>query len=274
MGEYEELCESMGLSAGSEKDYDRLVDAMVSGVPSRARGQEDPAHPLLFLTFKEATEWSKQNAGKPITRTADGNHFTPVGEQNSNNSITITRTSANTDTQDQVRAFLQGSADPLTGWLPGTYTGIFSAPDAGREAELDAVNYQREQRCFLPRLAALAPSYAAKARNGRYGEHFLSDAMKNEFHLGQSKEQIIELLFLLEGKVVRNRRWYETQAVLRGEDPEATKKKFDELPPPNSIGRLTQEHRRIFGKTPEEYLFWRGCVEAVRKTLVLSFPDN
>jgi hypothetical protein len=274
MGEYEELCESMGLSAGSEEDYDRLADAMVSGSPIRTRGQEEPPLPLLFLTFKEAMEWAKQNGGKPITRTADGHHFTPVGKQNSNNSITITRTNASTDTQDQVRAFLQGSADPLTGWLPGTFTGIFSAPGAEREAELDAVNSQREQRHFFPRLAALAPTYATRARNGRYGATFLSSVMKNEFHLGQSKEQISELLSLLEGKVVRNRRWYETQAVHIGEAPETAKKQYDDLPPPNSMTRLTQEHRRLYGKTPEEYLFWRDCAEAVRKTLVSSFTDN
>lgn len=164
---------------------------------------------------------------------------------------------------------LQGDVDPLTGWLPGTFTNIFSAPEEEHEAELDAVNSHREQRYFLPRLAALAPTFASRARNGRYDSTFLSSAIKNDLHLGRSKEQISELLFLLEGKVVRSRRWYETQEIHNGKSSEISMKKYDDLPQPNSISRLTLEHRRLYGKTPEEYLFWRGCAEAVRKTLIL-----
>lgn len=83
MGEYEELCESMGLSAGSEEDYDSLTHAMLSGerpTPRRISHYEAPRREeLLFSTFGQAREWSKKNGGHPFTRAADGQNFTPAG---------------------------------------------------------------------------------------------------------------------------------------------------------------------------------------------------
>lgn len=83
MGEYEEMCESMGLSAGSEEDYDRLTHAMLTGERPAPRRTFRSAAPqrkeLLFSTFDQASEWSKRNDGRPFTRAADGQNFTPAG---------------------------------------------------------------------------------------------------------------------------------------------------------------------------------------------------
>jgi superfamily II DNA helicase RecQ len=85
MGEYEEMCDSMGLSAGSEEDYDRLTRAFLTGERPTPRGTSRTPIPktkaLLFHTFGEASVWSKKNDGKPFTRTADGLHFTPAGAE-------------------------------------------------------------------------------------------------------------------------------------------------------------------------------------------------
>ena len=83
MGEYEEMCESMGLSAGSEEDYDLLTHAMLTGERPTPRRTSRYAAPLrkelLFSTFGQASEWSKKNDGRPFTRAADGQNFTPAG---------------------------------------------------------------------------------------------------------------------------------------------------------------------------------------------------
>ena len=83
MGEYEEMCESMGLSAGSEEDYDRLTHAMLTGERPTLRRTFHDAPPVLkerlFSTYDEASDWSKKNHGRPFARTADGLHFTPAG---------------------------------------------------------------------------------------------------------------------------------------------------------------------------------------------------
>lgn len=86
MGDYEKMCERMGLNAGSEEDYECLTQALLSGTrPTPRRSHLKPRAPLpkelRFSTFSEAGDWSKSNGGRPFTRTIDGLHFTPAGDE-------------------------------------------------------------------------------------------------------------------------------------------------------------------------------------------------
>lgn len=83
--EWEEFCESKGLNAGSEDDYDRLIDSLDEAAPTRRRpllGLDDSLSvELRFETFREASQWSKNNGGA-FTRSADGTHFVPLAARN------------------------------------------------------------------------------------------------------------------------------------------------------------------------------------------------
>lgn len=80
--EWEEFCESKGLNAGSEDDYDRLIDGLDESHQRRRPAlSPDDSLPvnLRFVTFREALQWSKCNGGA-FTRSADGTHFVPCGK--------------------------------------------------------------------------------------------------------------------------------------------------------------------------------------------------
>ena len=263
MGEYEELCENMGLSPGSEDDYELLTDMLVNGkrATRKADNSEDrDSADLIFVTYQEAREWSKANNGHPFSRTADGDGFTPVGSKlakpvdrsRSNKGDSLGQGSID---QYVIRAFLKGESAPGTGWLPGTWTNSF---DEG-PADLD---YIMEKRFFLPRLSVLAPEIANWAKNGRFVTYNLPRLMSSKHHQAQSSAQLRELLDLLEGKLVRLKRWYATQAAAGGEI-----KTYEFLPSPFQASGKIHEHERQHGKTPKELYFWQGTVEILRQEL-------
>ena len=63
--EWEEFCESKGLNAGSEDDYDSLIDSLDEPAPRRPRPvlNLDECRPveLRFATFRVSSCWSKCN---------------------------------------------------------------------------------------------------------------------------------------------------------------------------------------------------------------------
>jgi len=263
MGEYEELCENMGLSPGSEGDYELLTDMLVNG--KRATRKTDNSEDresvdLIFVTFQEAREWSKANSGHPFSRTADGDAFTPVGSKLAK-PVEVSRSTTDDSLdqgsmgQDVIRAYLKGESAPGTDWLPGTWVDSF---DRG-PADLD---YIKEKRFFLPRLSVLAPEIANWAKNGRFVTYNLPRLMSSKHHQGQSSAQLRELLDLLEGKLVRVKRWYATQAAAGGQV-----RTYEIVPSPFQASRKIHEHERQYGKTPEELWFWQGTVEILRQEL-------
>lgn len=263
MSEYEDLCEKYGLSPGSEDDYDRLGEIMANG-----GGRQNPHSPnnfddglsveLVFRTFQEACQWSKKHEGKPFTRTVDGRYFAPVGSARANpatsNLAQISRS--------EVSAFLQGVAAPGSNWLPGTFVPLFGLEQDEERSDFDRL---LENQYFLPRLSALAPRIARETISGRYSTSGLSKMMSSSFHQAQSSRQLQELLELLEGKLLRVKRWYMTQAIANGEEMKDVVNRLQEVPSPfQAMGKLW-DHRRRYGKTPVDLLFWQGAVEVVRE---------
>lgn len=266
MGEYEELCERFGLDPSSGDDYERLTDVLVGGGSERPEPADWPGtekRELLFATFQEACEWSKAQGGKPFTRCADGSHFAPVGSecaspredglaegQSGLASIGPVEVS-----RAEVLAFLEGRAAPGSDWLPGTWMGLnHTGPNPSTR------DYHMEKRHFLPRLTALAPAIARQWRSGRHGTTGFFTMMSNRFHAQQSSRQLSELLRLLEGRLVRARRWYATQAAARGE-----MKAYENIPSPFLPSGMFHAHKKQYGETPQELVFWLGAIESVRK---------
>lgn len=265
MGEYEDLCQQMGLDPSTDEDYDRLSDALVNGRSIGAQSDpddEDEPEEILFPTFREASEWSKQHGGKPFTRTADGNYFAPVGSDAAKPLEVATADKGRVQedpprvSKAEVRAFFEGKVAPGADWLPGTWPRGASSDPSHANFERDQL---KEKRLFLPRLAALAPDIARAKRRGRFSTVFMYTLMSTTFHQAQSMEQLRQLLYLLEGKLIRAKRWYSTQAADQGED-----KSYERIPSPLLSRSKLFEHQRQHGVVPEELLFWQGTVEIVR----------
>lgn len=263
MGEYEEMCEKMGLSPGSEDDYELLTDMLVNGKRSTREADDSDdrdSADLIFVTFQEAREWSKANNGHPFSRTADGDAFTPVGSKltkpiegsRSNKDDSRDQVSIG---QDAIRAFLRGEAAPGTDWLPGTWSNSFDEGPADRD-------HIKEKRFFLPRLSVLAPEIANWAKNGRFITYTMPRLMSSKHHQAQSSAQLRELRDLLEGKLVRTKRWYATQAAASGELTT-----YELIPSPFQASGKIREHERQHGKTPKELCFWQGSVEILLQEL-------
>jgi len=263
MGDYEKLCDQMGLNPGSEEDYEKLFKIMVHGrgkerthSPSFLEG--DKPRELIFGSFHEACEWSKNHSGSPFTRSADGRYFIPMGSKYADHEI-----ESFTQVQEsELRAFLKGAAAPGVNWLPGTYVGI---ADAAPNKALFERDQLLEKQYFLPRLSALAPRIANEKIKGKYSVVGLGKLMSSPFHTAQSLDQVKELLDLLEGKLVRAKRWYATQAAEMGGDAEFIKNKYQEIPSHFQAIRKLMDYQAKFGKVPIELYFWQAAVEVVRE---------
>lgn len=260
MSEYEELCDSMGLNPGSEEDYDRLVDAMVNGTrPRRTKASGWNAgdeQEFLFPTFREASEWSKRNGGKPFRRSADGAFFVPVRSALAQQATNELRS----ESVATVRAFLEGKALPGSDWLPGTYDGD------GLMEGLWLRDFERGKRYFRPRLAVLAPPFARQYERGDFD--FAPGS--RSFLKSLSPEQLGELLALLEGKLIRAKRWYKTSAIAEAKPGVAIDETlYEEIPVGfNQIRAIVEgrvddlKRHKLF---PKELLFWRAAVDIVQK---------
>lgn len=261
------MCGEMGLDPSSEADYDRLTELMVNG-GGRTRQDfnaedERESKELLFATFSEAAEWSKSHGGKPFTRSTDGSHFTPAGSASARD----TNTNVAPDTPADIRAFLAGQAAAGSDWLPGTYPRGAPGSESDLAEELFARDQLKEKRYFLPRLNVLAPRIAREKLRGKFSTMAFYKLISSAAHQAQSREQLGELLELLEGRLARAKQWYSSQAAGRGEADEVMTKRYKDFPSPSVASGIIMAHERQFGKTPKELSFWLGAVEVVRKEL-------
>jgi hypothetical protein len=263
MGDYEELCEQFGLSPSSDEDYEALTDILVNGTGEAreqgSRKMRDSAA-RVFLTFQEASEWSRANNGHPFTRTADGNHFAPVKSNyiKSPPFIGSSKDDLISDSwsikREAIQAFLKGEAAPNTDWLPGTYLHIGSDRT---EPEIDSLN---EKQFFLPRLELLAPDIAKLAKKYKFATYGFYQLMSCRHHQMQTVAELLDLLDLLKGKLVRSKRWYTTQSADSG-----INKVYDVLPSFFESNAMVWAYEQRHGKIPKELCFWQGAVDIVQR---------
>lgn len=83
MSDWEDFCESSNINPHDPDQFDRLVDKWSKDDKPTSSDEKDYFPPnkkvenIYFETFQQAAEWSKNNQGKPFTRSPDGRHFVP-----------------------------------------------------------------------------------------------------------------------------------------------------------------------------------------------------
>ena len=85
MSDWENFCESNGWSMGPVRDYEKFLDSLEDRPRRRAQSNyqpEDLTGNHHFSTFREAIEWAKNNPGKSIARSPDGNGYIARPEEN------------------------------------------------------------------------------------------------------------------------------------------------------------------------------------------------
>lgn len=74
MSDWEDFCESSNIDPHDPDQFDRALDRWSN--ESSSSSKKTP--PTIFNTFKEASDWARNNPGATFCRTPDGQHFAPV----------------------------------------------------------------------------------------------------------------------------------------------------------------------------------------------------
>jgi hypothetical protein len=245
MSDWEDFCESQGLNPGCPDDYERFLEMLET--PSSKRRhvcepdytEEDEQEELIFTTFQEAAEWSRNNRGKPFTRSADGAHFVPKESfHKAQNKLT------------GAHAYRNQPLPEGSGWVPGSYPTT-------NEEELFAKDFEHQRQTFKPLLRKLAPNIARQADRGNYYLHSSMDNLRKH-----TLSELKELQALLEERVKRCECWYSTQR----EDSlswiaKREKAGYDKEP---WLKKRDQNYKNNF-KKPKELVFWETALKLVRE---------
>lgn len=255
MSDWEEFCESKGLNPGCPDDYERLFEMLESPSKTRQRNWEPDfvevaeQEELIFKTFQEAAGWSKNNGGRPFTRSADGAHFVP---KNAFENVQKELIGAH--------AYRNQSIPEGSDWLPGSY------PRTKEEEALFAKDCEHERRTFKPMLRKLAPDVARQADRGSYYLHSISNYFR-KLTLAELKE----LQALLEERLKRCERWYSTQ---REDQLKWIAKREQSGYANESWYKKRDQNYKNRYKKPEELFFWEKALKFVREEHIRRLEET